>query len=157
MAVTAWGSIVDDTINRIVGADSQAGITPTVDANQRWRRIPRARPEGESGRTRELVARRWEPVGEMQVFGGGEDQLARDLFVEVWYRETEDVEDLRHADEIDLIETLEPRSTYPSGATWALRVRRIVREEIELGEPEDGVMRVTFPVRLVWREEVNHL
>ena len=152
VAVTAWGQIVADTIAAI------EGITPTVDPGQRWREIPRGRGVGDSpGRLRSFRARAWESVGDVQVYGGGEDQLGRDLHIVATYYDAADLEDMRHADEIDIAEAVGLRSGYPSGSGWALEVRRLVREDISLDEPEDGVVTVDYPIRHIWREPVSHI
>lgn len=153
MSTTAWASIVADVLAEL------AEIAPTVDPAQRWRPIPRSRPEGEGGRDREFTVRRWRPIGGVAVFGGGEDQLARDLLIETWYTAADDEAwaDRVHADERDLVANLEPQSTYPSGSGWSLEVRRVVREAIDIGEPQNGAIRVTYPVRLIWREPVSRL
>jgi hypothetical protein len=154
MASTSWGTIVDDTIARIAGADDgdPAGITPTVDPVLRWRYIERGRMGTEGGRDRHVTVRRWSPVGDVVVVGGREDQLGRDLELEVRYLDCAELEDRRHADEQDLVAALESQDTYPSGSDWALRVRRVVRESIAMSEPVEGVVTVTVPVRHIWRE-----
>lgn len=159
MATSAWERVRQDTIGRIIGNSdlSLSPITPTFDSTQPWRSPERPRKEGEAGRDRELQARSWAPRGGVQVFGGGESQLARDLKLEVWYLDSPDFEDRRHCDEVDLVAALEPRSTYPSGSWGALYVRQVVREEIATEEPKAGAIKVTIPIRLVWREPTTHV
>lgn len=155
MAVTAWGESVANTLAAI------AAITPTVDPGQVWRLAPRSRPEGQGGRDREFSARRSRPVSGLRVYGGGEDQLSRDLLIEVWYTPTEeaDLGDRVSADSADLVRALEPQSSYPQSGAWgALKARLLLRDQIEEAEPtEAGAVRVTFPVRLVWREPITHV
>jgi hypothetical protein len=154
MATSAWERVRQDTLCRIIGSSdlSLSPITPTFDAGQPWRSPERPRKEGDGGRDRELQARRWTPRGGVRVFGGGESQLSRDLQLEVWYQDSPDFEDRRACDEVDLVAALEPRSTYPSGTWGALYVRQVIREEIATDEPKAGAIKVTYPIRLVWRE-----
>ncbi len=153
MSTSAWGRIVDDTVQRILD------IAPTADPSLHWRVVPRGRKEGEGGTDREFVARRWSPAGAVNVFGGGEDQLGRDLDIEVWYLDSDTYEDRRHSDEQDLVKALESASTYPTPGAWgSLKVRRLVRESISTDDRvADGHVRVTFPVRLIWREPAQHI
>lgn len=152
MATSAWQYVLDDTFSDI------EGITPTYDAEQLWRRIPRPRPEGEGARDREYSARKWVNVTDVRVFGGGEDQLGRDLMVRVCYTDAPEFEDRRHCDEQDLIAALEPTSTYPSGSWGALKARRVVREAVEIDdETYSGCVVVTYPIRLIWREQSSHV
>lgn len=159
MATSAWERIRRDTLGRIIGDSdlSLSPIAPTFDPGQPWRSPERPRREGEGGRDRELQARRWQARGGVQVFGGGESQLSRDLLVEVWYQDSPDFEDRRHCDEVDLVAALEPRSTYPSSTWGALYVRQVVREEIATEEPKAGAIKVTIPVRLTWREPTTQV
>ncbi len=154
MATSAWEYVRQDTLGRIVGSSalSLSPVTPTFESTQPWRNPERPRKEGEGGRDREIIARRWVPRGGVQVFGGGESQLSRDLQLEVWYCDSPEYEDRRHCDEVDLVAALEPRGTYPSGTWGALYVRRVIREEIAVEEPKAGAIKVTIPIRLVWRE-----
>lgn len=157
MATSAWEYVRQDTIGRIVGRSdlSLAPITPTFDSAQPWRHPERPRKEGEGGRDREIATRRWTPRGGVKIFGAGEAQLSRDLQLEIWYSDSPDFEDRRGCDETDLVAALEPRSTYPSGSWGALYVRQVVREEIAIDEPKAGAIKVTIPIRLVWRESVT--
>ena len=159
MAATSWGLILRDTIDRIAGADdgSPAGITPTVDPRLRWRYIERGRMETDGGRDRHFTARSWSPVGGVEVYGGREDQLGRELSLEVKYLDCAEFEDRRHGDEQNIVAALEGSSTYPSGSTWALRVRRVNRDGIDTGEPDEGVITVTIPITLIWREAAQHI
>ena len=151
MSTSAWANILDDTRSLI------EAIVPTYDAPQTWRCNLRGRPEGESGRTRQFVMLRWTPVPGVQVFGGKEDQLARDLDLEIYYANGPNFEDQRHLDEQDLVKALEPRSAYPSGSDWALKVRKVVRDQIEIPEPVNGTIKVRVPLRLIWREPTQHI
>ncbi len=153
--VTGWGECVANTLAAI------AAIVPTVDSGQPWRLCQRSRAEGQGGRDREFNARRWKPISGVRVFGGGEDQLGRDLLIEVWYTPTDDegLADRTDADSADLVAALEPQSTYPAAGAWgALHARIVLRDQIDEGEPtETGAIRVTYPVRLIWREPVSHV
>lgn len=155
MAVTAWGECVANTLAAITA------IVPTVDAAQVWRLMPRSRREGEGGRDREFSARRFRPIPGVRVFGGGEDQLGRDLLIEAWYTPTDDegIADRIHSDSRSLVAALEPAGTYPTPGTWgALHARFVLRDQIEEAEPtEAGAVRVTYPIRMIWREPVTHI
>ena len=157
MATSTWATVRDDTIERIVGAEdgSPAGITPTFDPSQRWHYRRRPRATGEGGRDREFTARDWDLIGDVQVFGGGEDQLGRDLKLRVTYLDSKDFEDRRHCDERDLVGALESASTLPTGC----KVRRVVREDITITMPSEGegTIEVVFPIRLIWRESASHI
>jgi hypothetical protein len=151
MATTSWETIRLDTIALI------EEMVPTVEPSQRFRHTDSPRKEG-AGRDREFYAKRWSPVPGVMVFGGGEDQLGRDLMIEVWYADGPLLEEMRHADEQLLVATLEPRGGYPTGAWGGLMVRRVNREAVESDrETAPGHVKVTFPIRLIWRELVSHL
>ena len=153
--VTGWGEVVANTLAAI------AAIVPTLDAEQTWRLAPRSRSAGDGGRDREFSARRWRPMTGVRVYGGGEDQIGRDLMIEAWYTPTDDesIADRRDADERDLVAALEPQSTYPQSGTWgALHARVLLRDQIEEADPTAaGAVKVTYPVRLIWREPIPHV
>lgn len=150
MATSPWGLILEDL------AETIEVIAPTFDAEQTFRRMPRARAAEQGLRDRQFRLVRWSQVGEVMIFGAGEDQLGRDQLVEVEYTESDDLDDRVHSDERDLVTALDSESGYPSGTGWALRVRRLVRGQTSMSDPENGRVVVQFVVRLIWRESVSH-
>lgn len=152
MAVSAWANVIEETIEDI------SSFTPTYEATQKWRCIPRPRPESETGgRDREFVARRYVNAVGVRVFGGGEDQLGRTLYIDAWYTDSPEFEDRKHCDEQDLIAALEPTSTYPTGTWGQCKVRKVVREEITVEPTKGGSIKVSYPVLLIWREQSSHI
>ena len=108
------------------------------------------------GADRVFLIERWLPVSGAMVFGADQQQIARDMIVQTSYVRGKEFHDRIAADEVDLEEALAPSSTYCSWTGGALRVRRVVRESIEMEEGEkEGVYIVRFPVRVVWRETVT--
>jgi len=148
---TALGQILADTGQRIERID------PTVHQGVRWRWVRWGRPEGEAGRDREFSMRTLRPVGDVAVYGTGEEQLGRIIEIEAWYRGSDDLVERMASDERDIEAALTPSSTYPSGSWGALRVRRVMREAVEVREVLDRgrAVQLVIPVTVIWRESVT--
>jgi len=138
VSYSALGAIRDDIIALV------EGITPTADARQRWSYIPRTRAT--SDRPRAFVLEVGQHDGG-RFFGGGEREVHRTFTVVTVYS-GEDVDDQIEADEVDLIEALQPSSTFPSGTWGAVRVRKA----LPVGRKESATkVEVRFPFMCIYR------
>lgn len=148
MAVSAWAQVQDDTITRV------EAITPTYDAPQRWRYLPPARDVEERGRDREFITDWRAGAGESVIVGASYRQERRVLVLHTYYQDSDGVDDMIASDHVDLIEALQPTSTYPSGTWGALRVRLVLDPEAATEDEEDGLV-VSFEIDCIYRYPVT--
>ena len=150
--MSVWGTILQDTIDRIAGASdgSPRGIVSTVDSKQRWRHVPDTRlDDDDAGRDRTF--RTLDPeTEENTIAGAAQVQLTWTVPVEAQYLPSVGIMDRVLSDWTDLVAALQPRSTYPTG----LRVRSVEQPRIERDTERDRYV-VTYPVRHIYRVSVT--
>ena len=150
MAVSAWGRVLADTVDRI------RAITPTLAPQVRWDHVGPEKDERLIGATdREYTTRDLEVSGgDDAVAGAGYRQQRWTVSLRIAYRGADDVEDMIAADHADLVSALQPTSTYPSGTWGSLRVRRVMdltREE----DDETGLLYVEQEIEHIIRYPVS--
>jgi len=139
--VSTWGDIREDTIARV------EALVATADNRQSWRHVPDSRDPA-AGRDRTFTTTTEYAEDPPRVFGAGEMQLDATLVLEVRYMVGPDIDDKIAADHIDLVEALQPRSTYPA----RLHVRSVGLPAKD--EPDNNTVTVRFPVRHIYRASV---
>ena len=147
-----WGTILQDTVERIGGAadGSPRGIVPTIDAQLRWRHVPDSRI-GVDDAGRDRTFRTLDPeTEENTIAGAAQVQLTWTVPIETQYLPGPGVMDRISSDWVDLVKALQPRSTYPTG----LHVRAVEQPEIERDTERDRYV-VRFPVRHIYRVAVT--
>jgi hypothetical protein len=140
--VSTWGDIREDTIARV------ETLRATSDPNQSWRHVPDSKTKLGAGRDRTFTTTTEYAEDPPRVFGAGEMQLDATLVLEVRYMVGPDIDDKIAADHIDLVEALQPRSTYPA----RLHVRSVGLPAKD--EPDNNTVTVRFPVRHIYRASV---
>jgi len=110
--------------------------------------------DSETGRNREFRDS-WTDAGEdVVITGAHEQQAARLLALRTYYLAADDLDEIVGCDEDDLIEALAPSRTYPSDTWGDLRVREVL-VPAEVDTLGDGVVAVTWTVRVVYRRPVT--
>lgn len=149
MATSAFGNIVDDTIDLI------AAIVPDFEATSRFSHVADSLDEDGQGErcytTRDAI-----DTEDGGVYGGGEVQKHWILPLRMVYHPRPNLLDMMQSDHKDLIEALQPSRTYPSGSTWSLKIRRIDEPQgPELDDEDESIRIVTYPVHLIFRYQLT--
>jgi hypothetical protein len=145
MSVSAWGLARDDTIDLI------RAIVPTVYPGVLWQHLGADVDERAVGaESREYTTREVSLAdpGEVAIGGAGQRQERYALQLRIVYRMTEYVDDMIGGDHVDLINALQPSSTYASGTWGSLRLRKVT-DFIRDDDTEEGVVVV--------RQTVEHM
>ncbi len=150
MATSAWGRIKNDTISRVVA------ITPTVSPSIKFHNVPPSRSDStgpQEGRSMRQFHTTTEPEEQLSFAGGGLRKARWTLSLVVSYPPSEDIDDLIGADHRDLMEALQPTSTYGTGSWGACCVRKV--EEPDEPVRDGDLVEVRYPVAITFRQPVT--
>lgn len=150
MSVSAHGNTLDDTVARL------AAMRPTVWPEVRWQWIgPEVDERAVGAETREYTTRETTIAeDETRIAGAGERQERYTITLRIVYRMTRDVDDAIAADHVDIINTLQPSSTYPTGSWGSCRIRRVA-EVTRDDDADAGVVVVGQAVECILRYPVT--